>query len=437
MVIIYTHWEHDFDAELGITILKHFGKKRIPGIEKAEIVYGPRKVTLILPHEISIFVDVSPQNVPQNLVGNIIVFDHHPHEDYSWKQENGKPWEKRHTATSLIVEFLGLSPEDPQIQEIIKAAYRSDFGNDQIKMNIADVLREMHLIGRSEEETLCWSLVVTKSFFEKNDLTTEDLQAGTNFFKQDVEAFLRKSENSKANSIFQEWLTKQNISDDKMNIVFQTAFVLKSLGQQKTHEWLSKAIDSIEEGQRLIQQAQSEFESADKVYVDGKVIIFAITNNRKFSQYWRSKKAEDKNSLLRKRTVIIVQFRTDNEGFIISTNGPAYKLSDVIKALRIRILQIRNKWVFLPWRALQAEGVLEGTEPLYYRNNWYGIIEFNHSSRPVGISLEELKQIISIAVDEDYFPEICHRNKECGRRNCKLYPWQMWRCYKRRSQASN
>lgn len=437
---ICTHRWVDLDGLIAIEILKRFGKEKIPEIETAEIVYWDGNLNT-LPQESVVFVDICPKGVTPDPKKRIYVFDHHPHEKHPWIPESKNLWERWHTSVTRVINFLSLNLDDSKIVDLARWAYRSDFENGGFSMSIANVIKEMHLL-YSEEEVAGWfSAIIEDHFKTPEKLETEKLQKGMEFFKNQLLKFLSENENSPAKAILQRWLAKtEKAIVDRATLVYQTVVSFSLQGPEKTENWLTKALRGTDEDQRLFQESGKDFGKADKISVGNRVIVIGTSKNPRFNRYCRSDiaKAKMPRPLSNKEDPVVVQFQPQNTGFQIFTNGSGYRLFDVAKAIRVEILKARNQEIPPDWQTLHTEGTLPGTEPLYYQQGTYEVIMWgsltNPSVRSMDISPETVRRVVIIAVDQQHFPKECQQSKECLRQRCPLYPWMLWRCYKKRQQ---
>jgi len=432
---VFTHTYLDWDGGLATGLLKLFGEQRIPGTGSAEISYWRGELESVPQQEV-VFVDICPAGVTTDPEKKIFDFSHHPHKSHPWKTESKNRWEQWHTATSKVVEFLGLDLNDQKIADLVRQAYRADFNSGGDPMNIANVVKEMHLLFEDKEIQEIF-LMMLRAHFKVKEI---DFQKGIEFFKNTLEKFFLKNKDSPAEKRLQGWLQRSEkaATEDKMNIVYWGAIVLTAFGSQKTENWLTKILKGVEQGQRIFQGAKKDFELSEKILLGRRVVVIRITNNPRFNRYCRSSIAKQlmPRPLNAREDPIVVQFQPGNKGFQIFTNRSGFKLSDIVAALRVEILRIRKKKVPPNWMVLKQEGRLEGTEPLYYQAGRYQVVMWGSlttpATRPMDIPREIVRRIVTISVDYQYFPDECKKTKECSRQECLLYPWHMQRCYKKR-----
>jgi hypothetical protein len=456
-VEIRTHDEFDIDGGIAIEKLRRFGKDKIPGIENAKIVFNEGNANDI-PKENVVFVDICPKGVINNPSRNIKVYDHHPHDQ--WPGE---------TSSSLVDKFLGFpdlenlelikwafsvkdTMDDDEVAKEIRSlydeldlknleltrwAFRGDFQSGGDPMNIANALKRMHLIWEDEEVYQWFSMAIEAHFQVKET----DFQKGIEFFKRTLEKFLSESKNSPAETQLQQCLARtEKAIEDKMNIVHRTAVNLSVYGLEKTEQWLMPIFKSIEEDQRQFKEVEEDFNRADKLLAGKRVVVIGESKNRAFNRYCRSAiaKAKMPRPLNEKEDPIVVQFQPENKGFQIFTNSGGYRLFDIAGALRIEVLRARNKEIPRDWQTLKAGGILPGTEPLYYQIGEYEVLLWGSPKHPnvplLDIPRQIVVKIVTIAVDQQYYPRECQKSKECLRYGCELYPWMLWRCYKKRQQ---
>lgn len=425
-LIVFTHRWVDLDGLIAaIGKLKRFGKEKIPGIENAEIVYwdGDPKA---IPKENVVFVDICPQEVTSNPEKKIYVFAHHPHSAF--------PGE---TASSLVDKFLGLSDEKNLI--LSGWAFRADFKTGGDPMNICNLTKEMHLLYTDNQVAEWFSMIIEAHFQTQTEEV--NFQKGIEFFKRELEKFLSENPDSPARTILQRWSERaENAIEDKMNIIHRTAVNLATFGPEKTQEWLEKVFCTVHKGQELFREAAKDFEKAEKILVGKWVIVIATTTNPRFNRYCRSTEAKKlmPRPLNEREDPIVIQFWPENKGFQVFTNKSGYKLFDIVGALRAEILKARGQRTLPDWQTLKSEGTLSGTEPLYYQQGDYEVIMWGSLTapavRPMDISSDIVKRVVSIAVDQNYWPQECQKSKGCLRYKCELYSWMLWRCYKKRQQ---
>jgi hypothetical protein len=427
----FTHRWVDFDGVLADLIFRRFSKEKI-----TETIYWGGELDPVPTEEVA-FIDICPPGVVPNPEKKILVFDHHPHGQHPWKPESKEPWQKLHTATSKVIEFLSLNLEDPKIAELVRWAYRADFQSGGDPMNIANIVKEMHLL-YSDEEVRQWVSAIVDAHFQTQEV---DLQKGVEFFKFELEKFLSENLNLSARAVLQRWLERADKAiEDKMNIVHQTAVNFTVFDSEKTKTWLNKVFKGVEEDQRLFREAAKDFEKAEKFLVGRWVIVIATTTNPRFNRYCRSFEAKKQmpRPLGDKEDPIVVQFWPENKGFQIFTNSSGYKLFDIAGSLRTEILRARKQKIPPDWQMLKAEGTLPNTEPLYYQKGDYEVLMWGSLTAPrmrqMDISSDIVKRIVSIAIDQNYWPKECQKTKECLKYKCEFYPWYLWRCYKKRQQ---
>jgi len=432
-----SHYWRDYDGLTAEDFLRLFGSTKIPGIESAEEVCwdGDPKT---IPRENVVFVDTCPKGVTNDPTRNVWVFDHHPHTEHPWKPDSKNDWEHYHTATSRVIEFLGLNFDDPKITDLVRQAFRADYKSSGDTMTIDNVIKEMHLLYKEDEISRWFAMTVEAHFKGPEKLEPEELQKGIEFFKKLLEKFLSENKDSLEKTILQKWIEKKLI-EDKMNVAYQAAVISVVFGTEKTQEWVEKVFLAIQKGQEVFWTAERQFNRAEKLLLGKWVLVISDepNPNPRFNRFCRSAiaKAKMPRPLSEKEDPIVVQFQ-ENRGFQIFTNGSGYKFFDIAKALRAEILRVRRQRIPPDWQVLQSEGTLEGTEPLYYQQGNYEVIMWSSLTapavQPLDIPKEILRRAIIIATDQSYFTEECKRTEECLGMNCPIFPWKLLRCAKKR-----
>lgn len=424
-----THVWSDGDGYIGALKLKRFGTDKIPGVENAKFrTWGGESDPF--PKENVIFIDICPDEINADPEKKVFVFDHHPHSE--WLSE---------TSSSLIDKFLGLS--DGKNLELVRWAFRADFNSGGDSINIANVIKEMH-ISYSEEEVFQWfAMAIDAHFGTPEKLEPSDLQKGWDFFSETVQNFLVENEGSlKAKAILERWLQRgEKTLEDRMGIAYRTATNLAFFGHKKAKEWLLTALRAVEEGQRTFWRNEENFKKAEKILVSNRVIVIGKDiDNPKFNQFCRSTIAKERmpRPLSAKEDPIVVQFQPENRGFQIFPNRSRFRLRDIAGALRAEIFKSRRERIPLDWRELKKDGTLRGTKPLYYHQGDYEVIMWGSRTtpavRPMDISQELVRRIVWISADAGYFPEECKKSTECLQRKCSLYHWRLGRCHGKRKQ---
>ena len=429
-VTIFTHRNIDFDGATGVEKLRRFGNEEIQGINKAVVKYwngDNEAIQKIMENkeknEKIIFVDTCPAGVASDVENGIYVFDHHPHGDF--------PDE---TAASLVDKFLELN--DSKNSEMTMWSKRADFKSGGDPMNVANLMKEMHLLF-SDEEVLQWFSEMTEAHYQA-EIEQVDWQKGTEFFSNAIDEFLAQNEETPARTTLQRWNERtEKAVEDKMNVVNRTAVNLSVFGPEKTRNWLMSVFRAIDRGQRLFREAAKEFEEAKKMVLGNKVVIIATTTNSRFNRFCRSEMAKRlmPRAMGKREEPIVVQFQ--NRGFQIFSNGSGYKLFDIVGALRAEILKARNGKVPSNWKILKQEGTLPGTEPLYYQAGTFEVVMWGSLTAPgvksMDIARETVEQVVLTAVDQQFFPQECQ--EECIREKCPLYKWQLVRCNWKRKNS--
>ena len=427
------HCWADYDGLTAAKVLKIKGRGKIPGIENAEeTTWDGNPETA--PASNAIFVDCSPGFNP-DLTKGLLILDHHPHTDFPWKLESANDWERYHTATSRVIEFLGLDTSDPKIADLIRMAFRADYKSNGDTMSIDNIVKEMHLFCSEEKVSQWFEIAILAHFNTPEKLESSELQKGIEFFKKLLAEFLSKNKDSLGKKMLQRWQDRKLI-EDKMNVAYQAAVILTAFGLEKTQDWVEKIFNTIQKGQEIFWAAEKQFDRAEKMLLGKWALIISDEPdpNPRFNRFCRSSYAKAKmpRPLSEREDPIVVQFQ-QNKGFQVFTNGSGYKLWDVVKALRAVILKTRNKIIPLDWQTLQCEGTLEGTDPLYYQQGNYEVLMWSSLTapgvKPLDVSKEALRRTIIIAVDQNFYPEDC---TECIEKKCPIFTWKLLRCTRKR-----
>lgn len=452
---IWSHGESDIDGLIAIVKLVLFGPGLIPELKNAKIVFNANGVS----KGNVIYVDICPSGVVADPEKKIWIFDHHPHD--KWPGQ---------TSSSLVDKFLGFpllehlelikwafavkdTADDEEVAKEIRDlydeldlknlestswAFRGDFGSGGDPMNIANVIKRMHLLFK-DEEVYQWFLMAVEAHFKE---TVTDFQKGIEFFKRTLEKFLSENKGSPAETHLQQWLRRaEKAIEDKMNIIHRAAVNLTVYGPEKTEQWLTPVFKSFEEGQRLFNEAEQDFKRAEKISIGRWVVVIGETKNRFFGQYCRSNiaKSQMPRPLSEREDPVVVQFQPENKGFQIFPNRTGYKLFDIAGALRVEILKARRREIPPDVQVLKAGGLLAGSEPLYYQKGDFDVLMWGSLKHPdvppLDIPKELVVRIITIAIDQDYFPRDCQISRECLMRRCPLYSWRLLRCARKRRMS--
>jgi hypothetical protein len=137
---------------------------------------------------------------------------------------------------------------------------------------------------------------------------------------------------------------------------------------------------------------------------------------------------------------IVIQI--DNNTFQVFSNGRV-PLFEVIGAVRAEILKKRGLEVPVSWRELKKPGILEGTEPLYFRKGnsdfiaWGSLTHTGVESWHEVLTKEKIVSVILRAIDLQWWPQECKEKTKISREDCKdcsVYHWHLKRCYQKRAK---
>lgn len=424
---IITHENADFDGIMAVSYAKNYGEEKIPGIDTAEIIFwdGSEKMIndILVKKNIVVFVDICPKGIVHDPEGGIFVFDHHPHADNSGK-----------TATSKTIEFLKLIGD--KHSKTTRMAWRADFNAGGDNGNIANIMKEMHLLC-SDKEVMDWLEIAITAFWQTPYKILPE--TGIELFRKEIKKFLSENQCSAAKPILIHWMEKIGKStEDPMSIIKNAAIILAAFGTKKAANWLNTAFLAIQKGQEMgTIKAEKEFIEANKKVIGKTLLISGGISNPRFNKFCRSKRARELlPPFMRDLNLVILQVQ-QGKGFQIFSDGK-YRLSDVVAAIRVEILKKRNLRIpqYWRWRELKKDGTLGGTDPLYYHDAIYDAIFWGALTRPnvkaLIFSIEEIEKVLLIVIDQQYFPKECQSN--CIRSECQLYEWNMRRCSWKRKQ---
>lgn len=428
--IAVTHVNADLDGRIAKEILDVSNFSKIDEM----IFWGGGYLKLPAGTHQVIFLDCSPDHNLRKYLQKegikLMIIDHHPHLKYPDPTDKKYPYQ---TTVSLILEKskdqLNLTEE--KIRKFVEWSKKADFGTGGDYMNIANLIRTMNLF-YSDPAVQKWTQVIIKS-----ELVTRkvDFDQGRKFFIGSLEIFLRKHQKLVSRGIIRRFIReakKPDILKDSMNIALITAKVLARLGEEKTREWLFMAIQSIEEKQREFWAAYNEIEKATIATTGNSVVIMGVSDSPEFSQAARRYGKRNHG-----KVPIVAKVLPCNKGFQIFGDGKN-DLGEIIKALRVEILEKREKEIPTDRRLLQQEGTISGTNPLYYHKAEYSIIMWGSFTRPnvrkVDIWEETLKEVIMKVLDPEFFPNECKKSRKCLENKCSLRKYRLQRCYQRRTK---
>jgi len=429
VTIAVTHKNADLDGRLAKIFLEIGGSKI-----NQMIFWGGGYLNLPTETRQVIFLDCSPsyklKRSLQEKGIELTIVDHHPHTRYPDPTDEEYPYK---TTVSMLAEQLEkkLNLADEKIKGLVKWSKRADFQSGGDPMNIISLMQKMNLC-YSDQRVQEWTEVMIESELEAKEV---DLEQGKKFFTDYLSVFLKENHELGAREKFQRFLErakKPEIFQDSMNIISRTAKMLAKFGEEDTKEWLSTAIRSIEERQQKFLEASEEVKEATIAVTGNSVVIVGVSDIPEFGQAARryARRAHGK-------VPIVAKIQPKNKGFQIFGDGKN-DLREVVKALRVEILEARGKKVPLDWKILQQDGVLQGTEPLYYHKAGFSVVMWGSLTKPdvpsVDIPEYTLKEVLMKVLDLNFFPDVCKKSKICQREECPFYKYLLQRCSQRRSQ---
>jgi hypothetical protein len=436
-----THREFDLDGGSCLRFLERKGKinEFIFGVEKLQVVRNWEEIEKV------VFVDVSPEGeLPSTKVE---VYDHHQLRE-------------KITAFDILVEREGGEGFDPQkLREWQRLVWDSDYGECRDTMDVHHFFAKVHYLIRDEHRVYTeWFIPLFDSFFERE----ENINQGKKVLKETILKFIEENPNSPVVGFIQKenWLRRLEKSEEDLRK--ETYFfrnMLRFISHMKpvvAEKWILLTLKALDKDQRAFWDELGLIKKSGIGMCGKTLIVSQVTDGRKFKEaaaYYVHHPDEFEVPPLVKERIpdrgkvwITIKVSPQEKHFQIFPEGENEKVAhaicnEIVKAIRAEILIRRGKMV-PGWEELSSEGKLEGTEPLFFNKKTHPQIlwgSLKHKEGPPATIfgktayeiLESLEDIIMYAVDEDYFPYECDPGN-C--RICPIYPWQLRKCARKRSQ---
>lgn len=148
---IATHVNPHVDEIAGIWMLRKFGSKHFPGIEKAPVEYWGNGTSSM------------PQTPEEYLNEGILLvgigggmFDEHSTVEGERKEDK--------CAATLIADYLGIS-DNPELEKILEFVQKNDLKGTGTMFDIASVSRRMYQFVASAEQVMKWVVVALETMY--------------------------------------------------------------------------------------------------------------------------------------------------------------------------------------------------------------------------------------------------------------------------------
>lgn len=446
-----THYNPDIDGMIGQIILD----KLICNGETIKMFFSntdyvnPEKRELLRRKNVKkiIFIDTAPgEQMEKELeeIGiQIEVYDHHPWERY-----------KGQTATSLLLNSLNVLDEEKK-EILITWSENSDFkGAAGDYCNVASAIQVMNE-SFNPEEVYKWTKTMIeaelKSKKEKQEKTRKlFLTYLISYIKEypKIALFQRMKERIERVGKLKDGTERFEILEDNMNLIVRSAPILEIFGEETMKNWILQAFTGMRKNQEEFYKALKKVKKYSEIMKGKSIVIFCDgfdkRNTNKAARHYVNKKFNDDFNKINnenKIVPVVVQINTQNKGFQIYSNGDNNLIRKIVKALRAEILKFRGEKIPSDWSVLEQEGILLGTEPLYYVKGYYGIILWGSLTRPDVIEvpieiLNNIEKIMAICIDPECYIHKCRETGQCNM-SCEIFPWRLPRCWRIREKIRN
>jgi len=439
-----THHQFDFDGGSCLRFLERKGAIQgcIFGEKELEVILSENKISKLF------FVDYSPRESIPGI--GVVIYDHHLKNNAG---EQNKTNDK--TAFDILIDSIGvLGFDQAKIDKWRELVMLSDKKAESDDMDMSRALKRVHTLLDSDIETYTkWFVPVFDSFFANEP----NLEYAIKVLQEEISEFISDNPDSLANIFLQRWLgrsqDKERISRSTMrNIVHFLAY----MGKDVAKDWIRLLLKGYDKEQVEFQECKADFNKVRVDFYGNTLIISAITKSFKFVQvarYMIFSKDQNINPLIREKIKdqnspwLTVLVNPKNKNFQIFVNGNKILIhriiEELIKAIRAEILLRRNRLV-PDFNVLSREGVIEGTEPLYFHKlkTGYPSILWGSLKHPVVAAAElgntsaeihsRLIEIVKLALDENEYPANCN---PISCKDCSICPWQLKKCHERRKMT--
>ena len=223
---------------------------------------------------------------------------------------------------------------------------------------------------------------------------------------------------------------------------FDLSAIIKAMYQanpedpEKVIAWAIEALTAKYLEQKAFVEAQTtELEKAEvlTIMVGAKeaTLVVIESDNELVSKAARSKDGLD--------AAIVVQKCSSGNVQIYVNKRHGLQLFDLAQMLRLEEQHLKGNIVTRDWKVLSAEGKVDGAEEWYFHHEGQMLLNGSLSApdvSPTQISLERIKQAITIAVNSRCLPEHCADSRQCTFRDCSWYGLGLHRCRKIRYEMN-
>ena len=434
-VLGVTHQQFDFDGGSCLRLLERNNliDESVFGEEKLQEKLNSEEVEEV------IFVDMTLEEGVSGV--STYTYDHHQMED---------PPAEEPTAFDILLEQKGPMDLDPDKLPLWKKlVWMGDRRTENDNMDIARILKRLHLTHSDEEIYRQCFVPVFDGFFDNSSAPEENMR----IFQEVAQQFLVAGDNIPGADTINRWLERME-DPDKLFRSSPRNFChyLIYLDRSQATEWTELILQGVHEEQRMFEKDVKDFLESN-IHLFGNIPVITslnssptflraarymiYSNNEQFTHL--EERIKDRNS-----PWILIKVDPKNKNFQVFVNagrkiGQAI-FPEIIKGLRAEILLKRREKV-PKWPELIVDGTLSGTEPLYYNKveSGFSNILWGSLKRPAPPAkdfgktaskiLESLTEIVRHGVDREYFPSSCDPDN-C--KNCPIFPWQLKKCYFRR-----
>lgn len=230
---------------------------------------------------------------------------------------------------------------------------------------------------------------------------------------------------------------------------FDLASAAKALYQQypndplKVIKWVMEGLEAkYQEELTYLTVTAAEFQANAQLETisgpHGDMILATIcSDNEQMGKYARNAKGGN--------AAIVILQRTSGNIAILTNQKFRLTLYDVVQMIRIEERRLNNVTAFLDWRALAAEGRIEGAEVWWFQSQLHNLLNGSTTAEgvpPTKLSLQRIQEIVRLGVNPKAFEP--SRQSTCAtgkcasthRNPCPLYGFGLQRCRKIRFEAN-
>ncbi len=438
-IVGVTHQQFDFDGGSCLRLLERNNliQEKVFGVDSLKEKIGTGEI------KEAIFVDITPEEEFNNLT--VTIFDHHRTEDEE---------EKQLTAFDILLGNKGLMGlDEDKVRQWQKLVEMGDKKTENDNMDIARILKRLHLTLSDEKVYQKCFAPLFDAFFDNRDPHTK---RNFSIFRDKAQQFISENPDLPGVETIQRWLERMQEPEKLFRGSprnFCHYFIY--LDSKEAKRWTELVLHGIYNEQLMFQNDIQDFLES-QVYVFGDVPVITSLNSSptflRAARYMIYSNNEESQPLLQEKITnrnspwILIKVDPETKNFQVFVNagkkiGKAI-FPEIVKGLRAEIL-IKRGLKVPPWQELVEDGVLRGTEPLYYNKVETGFSNILWGSLKIPAPpakdfggtaskiLQRLSEIIKYAVDREYFPYDCNP-KEC--KQCSIYQWQLKKCFFKRKE---